>query len=231
MKNLTIFFLLIFICLPLSAQSPEKALTKSVFETLVEDWKQEIQNDFRVSVSSSLEPYMKLKSFQKLMDYKAQVIPFFVEDMPKVGRGLEGACFKSAVKKISKKRFEDEIRWEIMKREKTLFYTYIDWWENGEEQDIETFNALYASYQQSSKPEEKQELLTKIKHLGIRLLPKVMEKINQGDENFIPVIDHLTDGEFNKRFKDQPGMSNKEKVQRWWQADKERWLVKPTNKN
>ena len=91
---------------------------------------------------------------------------------------------------------------------------------NWTKREFKEKNTEYLKVKQS-RPNEKGAInynLNKIANLGATALPLIIEKIEEGDENFIPVVAQLT----NFTIKND---SESKEVLDWWKANKDRWII------
>jgi len=102
------------------------------------------------------------------------------------------------------------------------------WWDEGRKETSSIFNKYCAVYEAAVKENGKdvsKELLMKIKGLGIDALPYIVEKMKGGYEYLIPVfIDLTTVKDSEKNLKET---STKEECFKWWEENKEDWLLPP----
>jgi hypothetical protein len=97
------------------------------------------------------------------------------------------------------------------------------WWEEGRKETPAKFDSLYdelKNYKSSGKDDMAQENLQKIQNLGIDVLPLAMDKITEGEGDFIPVVSYLTDH-------DLPSTSTVTQARDWWSQRKTFWQLPP----
>ena len=157
----------------------------------------------------------------------------------------QGFTLHECLKKLTRKR--DFKKWQYSKDRKKVFipefpvlgvvegpgYGYKQywryWWQKGQEHTRQRFEAIHSEWRNLKKETEAQKNLARRKFnnmsdLGIAALPFMIEKVQEGDTIFIPVISRLTDGQLKKT-------ATKEDCLDWWNKNKGRWLIpfeKPT---
>ncbi len=100
------------------------------------------------------------------------------------------------------------------------------WFKNGKNWTKQKFDEEYIKYLQGKssdtnelfpeyKRNENRNILTK---LGVAALPLIIEKIEQGESDLIPLVSQLTDN----RIKNDVEVKD---VLSWWKANKEKWII------
>lgn len=101
-----------------------------------------------------------------------------------------------------------------------------DWLKGGQKQANGRFESLYAKWKTANKQGNKQaaaKLEETMRALGIAALPKLVEKVKQGDDDLLPMVADLTRNTADISG-ETPG-KRRAAVSAWWDKDKGRWLV------
>jgi len=109
---------------------------------------------------------------------------------------------------------------------RTKVKLYINWWGNGRKLTPQQLGQSYSQWKKlktEGKEKEAKEKLEEIRALGVAALPIIIEKVKQGDNELIPIVSKLTDGQVD------PNTNNSQCVS-WWQQNKESWLIPFPNK-
>ncbi|MFW6189830.1 MAG: hypothetical protein ACOC7T_05280, partial [Planctomycetota bacterium] len=89
---------------------------------------------------------------------------------------------------------------------------WLQWWNAGQKGVNEQFK-LY--YEQGSYED--------LRRMGVPALPRMMQKLRAGDEQMLPIIRDLTNGEI-----DTSGKTPQEQVRSalaWWKENKQKWII------
>lgn len=92
------------------------------------------------------------------------------------------------------------------------FWTY--WWNEGRKFTPEIFKRKYEAYQtakNSGKNNELEKTYIKLQNMGIIILPKLLEKIESGNKELIPMFKYLSD---------QKNLKTVEDCKTWWKENK-----------
>jgi hypothetical protein len=86
---------------------------------------------------------------------------------------------------------------------------YVDWWDAGQARTDQMFADAYAAHD-----------ALRMQSLGIAALPRVMEKLDAGDDSMLDVVRKIT-----KPLERQDVAADRANCQAWWAANKERHIV------
>lgn len=104
------------------------------------------------------------------------------------------------------------------------------WWDGGRELAQERFNLLYAALEKG-RIENNQKSIDQAKKslrsLGIYSLVFVMDKIEVGDNDLIPIVTDM----FTDRFGGPPVASDREVILKWWKENRKRYTLPPQKKD
>lgn len=99
---------------------------------------------------------------------------------------------------------------------------WLYWWGEGATTEIPiSFENLYSQWRilrEEQKEKEAAKKFVQLKALGIAVLPYAFEKIQDGETVLIPLVSYLTDNAILEN-------ENRANAQRWWQENKEDWLI------
>ena len=98
---------------------------------------------------------------------------------------------------------------------------YLCWWREGRGFTERRFKVLYGEWKKAKEAGDEETATLKyerIRDLGIAALPYLVEKVEEGEKEFVPVISYLSDGEV----REDAGPAD---CVRWWREHKARWTV------
>jgi len=162
------------------------------------------------------------KYYRDIIDLGTPAVPYMVEK-------IEEGCWPlgDAVTVITKKRFEEYEQPEYHVRDsKSTAAAVAKWWPKARKETPHQFNQRYSQWKdlkKQGKEKEAKEKLEEIRALGIASLPIIIEKVKQGDNELIPIVSKLTDGQVDPN-------ANTSQCVSWWQQNKEQWLIPFPNK-
>jgi len=195
--------------------------TKEDFNKEYQEWKDWVDN------SKMVTPNFKSPKLKKIINLGVQVLPYIFDEIQK-GTDIYSKYILEAVPYISRKQFEIE-KWEgkfgLDFKAKEL---YLHWWKEGRKETPSIFNKYCTDYEAAIKDkreEDSKELLMRIKRLGIDVLPYMIEKLKNENEYLVPVFIELTTvKDSDKNLKET---ATKEECLKWWEENKENWLLPP----
>jgi len=123
---------------------------------------------------------------------------------------------KVAVTEITKKWFTEDER-----KNNSIENLYISWWNEGYKQIPQQFEKLYGEWnnlKKQNKGKEAKEKFQEIEYLGIPALPSIVDKIEKGDNNLIPLVSYLTNNEIKEN-------ATAAECVAWWKANKDKWVL------
>jgi hypothetical protein len=98
----------------------------------------------------------------------------------------------------------------------------LKWWPNGKKDTQDKFTKYYGQYVELKKQKNESkanEELNSIRNLGVAALPFLIEKIQNGDTDLIPMVVQFTTR------RELPLNATQAQVLAWWEKDKQNWLV------
>ncbi len=100
---------------------------------------------------------------------------------------------------------------------------WTDWWEKKPKFTQERLDAIHSEWKNMNKKTEgekriAQRKLNETADLGIPALPLMVEKVREGESQFIPLISRLTDDELNKT-------ATQAECLDWWENNKDKWVI------
>jgi hypothetical protein len=234
--NCIILLLILSINLNCFAESHVKMhrqINDNTAKLLVTNWKKDVTRLELLAIPTSnfTEYLSELESCNQMIDHGITTIPYILELGEDAFRQSEyaliGQLSVRVLEILTKKRFK-QYPYNV---NKINFQRYLTWWENGYEEDIQRFNILYEKYIRTEVP----SIIEEIKDIGIRILPEVIAKIENGDEFLIPVVEHLEDltwshveNQKNLVISQRSDLTQKEKVslvKEWWTKNKTRYSM------
>jgi hypothetical protein len=189
------------------------------FDQLYQEWKIARAKEGH---RSDYPGYTKLVEIEEL---GVQTIPLFfmkLNENPN-DNGLLGS-FRLVWTRITRKVFDRELYLSIntpnRKDNKGVIKLYEDWWYHGRKDAPKEFQEAYANWKKfkdEGKTEENELALKKIRCMGTIVLPFVLDKLKQGDVEFIPVISFWS-GDVLKD-------AGVEECIAWCEKNKEKWYI------
>jgi len=187
---------------------------RNEFEKSYQLWKEHCK---KVAYSSRLEDRFNSPYYEEIIKLGPQILPYIVE---KVRSDKDFVWIAWAGRRVASISSDPNVNpWA---KESML-----TWWEGGQKQTNERFELLYeewknararGSYNEASRIEKKIKM-----SLGIAVFSPIMEKLEHGDENVIPLIQDMTDNEVN--VKEQSVAEKVNTYKTWWDGNKKRLTV------
>jgi len=214
LKGSLILLVVAIICLSIALLHKGKDNRQQIeaeLEKKMQAWGNYIQENPRSS------DYTGNKYYRDIKDLGIPAVPFLME---KIKNG--NWALSSAVDLITQKRFEYReypggTPGGLQAEAKLL----VQWWAKARKETPQKFKKLYAEWKnlknQAIRNESKGKL-EQIRNLGIAALPMIVQKIERGEEEFIPLMSRLTKG----KVKMNATISG---CLRWWRENKEKWLI------
>lgn len=186
---------------------------KNIFENSYKQWRK-----YCDSIKSSSIAMLRFKSphYEKIVSLGPPVLPYVIEKTQEDTNfhWIHWVC--SDIAKVVK---DPSISpWA---KESTR-----DWWEGGQKQVNERFDSTYSEWKkQVNQGDSLQAERTRktIWALGIATLPRMIDKLHDGDYDVLPLIQDMTNNEVEIR-----GETCEEQVENWliwWINNKEKWLI------
>ena len=134
----------------------------------------------------------------------------------KLGAKLEILRLNNSLSNITKVNFGADNPDELAE-------LWSQWWHGGPEFTRKRFDARHKEWKAMKKKTKLEKSnarrkLSKMTDLGLPALPFMIEKIEQGETDFIPLISKLTDKELSET-------ASRQECLRWWKANKQKWLI------
>jgi len=215
-KNFTIRLILSILigifCYISNAEPQRDENMRVVFEKKYNEWKQ-FMNSPNSKILSDTTGATTL--------YFEEIVKLGIPGLPHIINKMEiDSTLWIAVRKITKKWFTED---ELEKVGGNISILYLFWWNEGRKQTPQQFEQLYSewkSLKNEGEEEEARKKYQRIKDLGITTLPYVMEKVEQGEIELIPIVSYLTDDAVKK------DLTPSECVE-WWNKNKDKWILPP----
>ena len=155
--------------------------------------------------------------YQKMITLGPPIVPLLFHELEYSNDGL----LISPIITITKRVY----RWDEIKNIKgqgALAQLYIQWWYHGRFQTLENFEKFYTLWSESRKrgdsiSERKYQI--KIEDLGLPVLPFLVDKIEKGKTELLPMVKWLTDGRVPTE-KLTPA-----NIRVWWEENKDQWTL------
>ena len=191
----------------------DHSLLRNTFEKEYEAWK--IHCD-RIGARSDASARLESQHFKNIVAMGPKVIPYLIE------KRLDDPNFVwIGWSWLYVSRVNTDPKINPWAKEKIL-----DWWKEGRNKAKERTESLYKEWKNNKSKNQFNEARNNqdsIRALGIAALPIIIEKIKEGDTEFIETLSELTD---NKVKKDATAAE----CLKWWNENKEDWLVPFPNK-
>jgi len=155
---------------------------------------------------------------QKIAKLGMPVLPYLMEKII----ATEDMNLNIPIYVITTKTFAKS-EWPEGKRgdSRTKVKLYINWWKTGRKLTPQQFSQRYLQWKNlktQGKEDEAKAKLDEIRRLGIAALPIMIEKVKQGEKEFIPLIFKLTKGKVKTNATISECLA-------WWRDNKEKWLI------
>lgn len=205
----------IFFALFVSVAIGQDADLKDRFESEYRAWKTMVGE-----ISPSSAPHYN-EHLGEIVKMGVPVLPFIIEKMEKKEFGMD-FLLEFAVYSISRKGFEKE-DWPEGKRggSHAAAAMLIDWWHNGLKDTENSFNRYYQEWKRDhaeNKEEEAEDKLLSIKKLGIAAMPFMINKIEEGDLEFIKIISDHTNESLSED-------ASKDECIDWWNENEDKYTI------
>lgn len=196
------------------------------FEIKYQAWKEYISRP-EITVQSIAGERFECTQFQEIVKLGLPVLPYIIRKMEE---NPDERLLWKAIEEITKVK----IRGKYYKQKNVFIFpnfpdwkprenVYLYWREKGRKQTPEQLEISFTNWKylkKQGKEEEARKKYQKIKDLGIATLPYVMEKIQQGEIELIPIVSYLTDDAVKK------DLTPSECVE-WWNKNKDKWILPP----
>jgi len=188
---------------------------KDRFEAEYRAWKEQVGE-----ITPSSSPHYN-EHMTEIVKMGVPALPLIIEKMEKHEYEWDFQL-KFAFSLITRKTFEKE-DWPEGKPggAHTKAAMYIDWWHNGLKDTENSFNRHYQEwkkYQEEKNFEEAEKKLRNIKNLGIAAIPFMIEKIKEGDLEFIKKISDHTNESLNEN-------ASRDECIAWWNENRDKYTI------
>lgn len=155
--------------------------------------------------------------FQNILAMGPPVVPFVIHEMEQSHEWR----LDDAVSTITKKRFTIKDK-SILSHPGARAKLYIQWWYQGRQQTPQEFNELFSNWKECKLRGDKSNAgnyLIQIKRLGLPVLPMLVDKIEDGMIEFIPLVEWLTNGRVKLE------NLSPDNIRVWWERNKACWTL------
>jgi len=205
------------------------------FEKRYQAWKasviaQEPERAYRGAVFTTEQLY-------GIVELGLPALPFIAEKMEKREWRYDYGL-KAAFKLISRRSFQPEDypngRWSATDKARM----YVHWWKEGRRDTPQRFAKYYGEWKRcmdEQKAKEADEWKERLRRLGVDALPLLIDKIEAGDDEFIPVVAMITRAVMYGYIPSKETVityeveedATREEVLAWWAANKAEWTLPP----
>ncbi len=193
------------------------------FEAKYQAWRVYISTP-ELMIQSKATSHFTCPQFQEIVKLGVPALPYIANKM----ETTNDQFLWKAIEKIARVK----IRGEYDKRKNMVVFpdfpnlrpnedVYLYWYRSGRKQTPQRFESLYQErkiLQSQGKAKEAQDKYQKIKDLGIDALPYIMQKIQQGDKDLIPLVSYLTDNTVKAD-------ASAAECLGWWKENKNKWII------
>jgi len=167
-----------------------------------------------------------IKLYWGIVKLGPPALPYIIEKIAQ-GDWRLGGC----VLMISKKRFyrSDYADVRAYGDAITTAGMYVEWWHEGRKHAAEQFETLYQQWKglkAQGQDNGAADQYERIRGLGIAALPYIIEKVEQGDGDLIPLVSRLTSGAGGAPDAVRSRASAAECLD-WWDKNKQKWTLPP----
>jgi hypothetical protein len=188
---------------------------KARFESEYKAWKEQF-GELTPSSAGGYNEHMT-----EIVEMGVPVLPLIVEKMEKSENRYDFQL-ELAFDLITRKIFEKEDWAEGTRGDaRTKAAMFVDWWHNGLKNTRESFDRYHQEWKKDlaeNKEEEAQVKLSSIKKLGIAAIPFMIEKIKEGDLEFISIISDHTNESLSEN-------ASKDECIEWWNENKHKYTI------
>ena len=212
---------------------PSHAFEQKEFDKLYDSWMQEqktaVDNAKTQTRTTLLQP--KTESYCRMLEIGSPVLPCAVSKLKQNQGNLYLALI---VRDIAKIRFEeilisdkrkmkladydyDYVAYPYFTDKSKFSSPYIYWWDTGRALTPEIFKRKYEAYikaKSDGKEDEIKRSYTLLQNMGIVILPNLLEKIESGEKDLIPMFSYLTDGKVKEN-------ATPEDCKKYWDKNKD----------
>jgi hypothetical protein len=214
--SLELALLMVLFCSVLAhcqENTDDQTALRKTFETEYEAWKKDCD---RVMFSSDTNDRLKSEHFKKIISMGPKVLPYLFEKrVSDPNFTWIGIAYLYLIR-INPDPSENPYAKESVQ----------SWWQGRQKQVDQRFESTYKKwkeYNTQSMSVEADKMYNRIKALGIAAFPKMINKIEEGDTEFIAAISQLTENQIKKDATRTEALS-------WWEQNKEDWLIPFPNK-
>jgi len=188
---------------------------REIFEYNYERWKKHCEE---VKFSSLAEARLNSPYYEEIVKLGPSVLPYLVE---KVRQDPEFQWIGWAWARITKISGDPDVNpWAKEDR-------ILDWWEGGQKRVNQRFESLYAVFKeykvQGNQIEADNTAKSICYGLGIGALVPMMDKLQAGDTDVLPMIREITGGAANTS--GPTAQKQAEACLAWWHKNKNDWII------
>jgi hypothetical protein len=191
-----------------------KEALKNQFEEKYEKWQEwQKENPFRSDPSGS-------PALREIAKIGIPGIPLIIEKIEEKDDMYLDFCIFLITRKVFEK---SEWPPDKLGDSHTGAKMYVEWWKEGRKKTPEQFSGYFQDWRRLTsecKTEEAKAKLKNLTNLGIDALPLMIEKIREGNTEFIPIISFLTNEAIKKD-------ASPDTAIKWWAENKQNWLLPP----
>ena len=149
-------------------------------------------------------------------------LPYIVEKMKKTNNFRLNLPFLIITRKCFEK---SDYPYELKARDaRANLKMFVQWWEEGRKETPQRFSNLYAEWKHLREAGKDKEATSKyymIRNLGIDALPLIVQEIQQGDSELVPIVAYLDN--------DVSSTATISQVVSWWAENKDKWTLPPVD--
>lgn len=210
----------------------EEAKMRALFDQKYQAWleycrRPEVWSHNRGDVFVNNEP------FQQIIRLGIPALPYLMEKIQE--SPIEGRLLHFALLAITKKKFhirqreiDGQLLWTVEefpdvtpgRSQPDSNILWLRWWREGMDEVSQQFDQLYRRWKILQEEDQKgaQEVYRRMVDLGIAALPKMVERVGEGEADLIPAIAELTDGAVAEEAKRSQCLA-------WWEENGNSWII------
>ena len=224
MKNIFLLIILIICDLPAFCINPDELSRE------IEEWKDDCYAQSKKNGFSSRTEFYTEK-FYNIISKGPEISQALILEF-KQGNGTVVVFFPKLFKAVFDSSFDSkDKKWLFTDYPKYIYYPpgfhlnkvknndciWIYWWDDGRKLTPEIFERKYVAYQEAKKSgreDEIKEMYANLQNMGIIILPNLLDKIENGSNDLIPMFCYLSD---------QNDLKNTEDCKKWWKENSIRY--------
>lgn len=226
----TTHFAMFFVCVgaialhTLQGHADPSAELRRQFEERYQRWQDALSKPNSLGPNSSIDPgWAELHAIVAL---GPQVTPLLIEKLEQTrsaGSGIQLRGVVAALGLATWKRFPKSA-WPDGKfaHPAAEAHLFLKWWRKDRKNVPTEFARLYDEWREHvehDQPKQADAVLTRIKDMGLDVLPLVVAKIQAGDDALVPLVNRIC------RRKVAGEDPTRERVLAWWKREKDKWTL------